>query len=118
MKKLFFLAFCLTAHYSTSAQLATVGDTVLDTPGNELIKAANHNQLGFGLLIAGSTIMILSPPKTTYNVINGDSTKHQDIAGFVLGGAISLAGLIYTFESYSHIRRAGKMLNQKRISFS
>lgn len=98
MKKILFILLLLPLFSAAQKPVLTAGD--------ELIKAKNHFYLGFGMQTAG--LLIISG--NAY----ADDTDNRKMARIV-GGSISFIGFILTIESFSHIGKAGKKLNQQKI---
>ena len=75
----------------------------LHKAGKELIIASNHFYTGFGLTFAGagfSTIGIILKDKEDYESYISTS--------LIIGGSVmSLVGIIFTIESFYHIKKAG-----------
>lgn len=75
----------------------------LNEAGKELIVASNHFYTGFGLTFAGagfSTIGIILKDKEDYESYISTS--------LIIGGSVmSLVGVIFTIESFYHIKKAG-----------
>lgn len=77
------------------------------TSGAELRKAANRQFLGIAIGIGGTVIG---------TVIT--STDANGAAGPLLVGSASIASLILNISAWSHVKRAGQMIENNRLSFS
>ena len=86
--------------------------------GIELQTAANHYQTGTGLMIGGGVIAFLSSTIKISTSDNGsvNSSKKQMLN--IGGGAMVLVGFILQVESFSHIRKAGLLLNKNGIGIA
>lgn len=85
--------------------------TRLSTPGSHLAYFADNAQVGLGLMMAGTIITAVPWLITNNNPDNADNfaTKQKTIA--MVGAGISLVGFIVHFSSYSHARKAGKLMD-------
>lgn len=97
----------------TTALLFTALAITAQTPdmklaGNELIKAKKHFYTGALMTMTGSAFSIFAitqDPETLKPVI-------------YMGGVTALIGTILTFESFSHIGKAGVVLNGQNKSLT
>lgn len=80
----------------------------LNSPGEELKIAANHFQIGFGLTVGAVGLGLLS------SKISPDSENLINIGA----GLLSLVGIVLQVESFSHIRKAGFILNNNGIGIA
>lgn len=77
----------------------------LNNPGDELILSANHMYLGLGLVISGSLVASLG---SSISINSGDS---GGIILIIAGAITSVVGIVFSIESFSHIKKAGIMFN-------
>lgn len=76
------------------------------TAGDELIKAKKHFYTGSIIAITGIGLSALLAPNSSDDAgIKG---------GLFLTGIISAVGTIMVFESFSHIGKAGRLLNENK----
>lgn len=73
------------------------------TPGNELIKFTNHYYVGSWLMIGGLGV----------GLWNANNSNSKELNYMSLG--ISAVGFILTIESYSHVKKAGIILNENGV---
>jgi hypothetical protein len=74
---------------------------------NELKKASNHYYTGLGLSVLGGGRVY------SYSIRGVNSAATPLL---VIGGSVSLIGLIYTLESISHIGKAGRIMARENFS--
>jgi len=100
MKFIIIIAFVYSNAFSQELK------TEINTPGKELIKASNHYYKGVGFTIAGSTALIIS------SVSNGDKFT------LITGSGLCLVGAAFIIESNIHIKRAGILMDNLKVSYS
>lgn len=107
MKKILFLLFISQLSF---AQQKTNQTKPILTAGDELIKAQSHFYTG--AIIGALGFGLLSMPTLTTDETIGKPA-------IICGSLLSLIGTIITFESFSHIGKAGVKLNEsKSITFN
>lgn len=78
------------------------------TPGDELRVASKRWYLG-SLLVVGSGIAIVGSQR-------GSDTSAKVYGAF--GGVIGIIGVILTINSFSHINKAGILMNERKIGLT
>ena len=80
--------------------------------GEELMKASKHYYLGLGMLVGGAFVSAVGG-----SIGNSTNNGEGGIGFYLIGGAVTLVGEVLILESYSHIGKAGKILNgESRVS--
>ena len=77
--------------------------------GDELIKAKNHFYTG--TIMQGLGALLIITPSLS-------GTTDNSTAPVILGGILAFTGFIIQIESFSHIGKAGKIMNQKKIGIA
>lgn len=75
------------------------------SPGDELMLASSHWYLGLAVTIVGPGIA-------------GYGLSTNNNAFMIVGGIISLVGIVYMIESWSHIGKAGQLMNRPKIGLT
>lgn len=76
------------------------------TAGDELMKARNHYQLGAAMTIGGALVSAI--PAFV------DSMEFETEMR-AAGGVFAFIGIILTIESFGHVGKAGRLLNDDRV---
>lgn len=63
------------------------------------------------------TAMVVSTIGTGFTVLSLTSSD-RDVVFLVAGGVLQLTGFIFMVESWSHIGKAGKLMNEKKIGLT
>ncbi len=79
------------------------------TPGRELIRAGNKQLIGIGIGMGGTLI-------GTTIVANG--TVETAYLGSIMVVATVVTGLILNISAWTHIKRAGQLMDNNRVSIS
>lgn len=92
----------------------------IEVAGNELILYSNHWYTGSVLTICGGLIC------TGGIILDGNNkkedteiTKNKDSEGLIIaaiGGIMAIVGIIYTYESVSHVGKAGRILRDNKLT--
>ena len=113
MKKvLITILILLTVNLSFCQKPNSIFDTSPQKPtaSLELQKAANHYYIGLGLDIVGAALIFGGGEISTWKDLNSESVgKTMQF----IGGFTCLAGLVFQIESWSHIHKAGVLLENK-----
>jgi len=104
MKKILLLSGLLISLNCSAQNDVTVG-IYKTNPSDQLQIAAKHHYIGLALIVVGTPLL---------SVASTSKTASQPL--YILGGGLCLAGLIYQLESWSHIGKAGKLMESKTSS--
>ncbi len=107
MKKL--LLVCML---STSVMFAQQKPVQKLTAGDQLIKAKNHLYLGSAMAASGVLLNILGANQNTISANGSNDNAGQPV--IILGAAMGFIGSVLIFESFSHLGKAGKLMNENK----
>ena len=85
------------------------------TPGNELIKTWKHYYIGIAILMAGTAVATISAVSYKADINDSENEvthkKNTRDAFLIAGGSMVLLGCVLQIEAFSHLGKAGKLLN-------
>lgn len=102
MKTLLILLICLPL--VTSAQRRDTIPKYNRTSGEELMIAGKRGGLGALMVFGGGAVIVMA-----------QGSKDVNATFQVMGGAISIIGVILVINGWSHISKAGIILNERKL---